>query len=63
MIIAEHDNAEYHLKHLNYYRLSAYWLPFEVYPGTHRFRSGACFTQVLGLYTFDRGGQNMRVPC
>lgn len=48
-----------YLSRIGYYRLSAYWLPFEqpaVEPGkrNHRFRSGADFDQVLELYIFDR---------
>jgi len=49
--------AESALASLNYYRLSAYWLPFEV-PGTgngrsHQFRAGTTFDQCLALYNFD----------
>jgi len=51
--------VRHYLTHIGYYRLSAYWLPFEL-PSTdgqsrnHRFRPGTTFDQVLSLYTFDR---------
>ncbi len=50
--------ARYHLANIGYYRLSAYWLPFE--QGTksdghrdHAFRHGTDFSQVISLYRFD----------
>lgn len=46
--------AENHLQHLNYYRLTAYWLPFEASHEPHRFRPGTTFEAVLSLYDFDR---------
>lgn len=48
-----------YLTHIGYYRLSAYWLPFEQ-PNTddgsrnHQFQPGTTFEQVLSLYVFDR---------
>lgn len=54
MQIADIGQAEFYLKHLNYYRLAAYWLPFEADHETHRFREGTTFEAVLGLYVFDR---------
>src|ERR671924_107727 len=52
-----------YLRTIGYYRLSAYWLPFEIpsrHPGSrnHRFRPDTTFDQVLGLYIFDR---NLRI--
>ena len=29
MVFDDFGTAEFYLEHLNYYRLSAYWLPFE----------------------------------
>lgn len=52
--VAEPKEAAFYLRHLNYYRLCAYWLPFEEDHTTHRFREGTTFEAVLGLYTFDR---------
>ncbi|MCU0648345.1 MAG: Abi family protein [Gemmatimonadaceae bacterium] len=46
--------AKFYLQHLNYYRLAAYWLPFESDHTTHAFRPGTKFGDVLRLYVFDR---------
>lgn len=54
MIIDSPDGAAFYLQHLNYYRLGAYWLPFEADHASHRFRPGTRFTEVLNLYLFDR---------
>ncbi len=54
MIIDDVAKAEFSLQHLNYYRLSAYWLPFEADHATHKFKPGTCFNDVLNLYSFDR---------
>lgn len=54
------ERVQHYLTHIGYYRLSAYWLPFEV-PVTdgskarsHKFTPGTTFDQVLSLYIFDR---------
>lgn len=39
------------LQSVNYYRLSAYFLPFK---GGERFRPGTDFNDIAGLYIFDR---------
>jgi abortive infection bacteriophage resistance protein len=54
MEIADRTRAKRYLAHLNYYRLAAYWLPFEQDHPTHRFRPGTNFDQVLEHYIFDR---------
>ena len=54
MIVDDQAEAEFYLQHLNYYRLGAYWLPFEQDHGSHRFKPGTHFKQVLNLYIFDR---------
>jgi abortive infection bacteriophage resistance protein len=54
MIIDDVSEAEFYLRHLNYYRLSAYWLPFESDHTTHQFNPDTRFTDVLNLYIFDR---------
>lgn len=48
--------AEYWLRHVSYYRLSAYWLYFEHPKGTPgpRFKTGTTFDDVIALYDFDR---------
>jgi abortive infection bacteriophage resistance protein len=55
MIITDRAAAEFHLRHLNYYRLAAYWLPFEADHRSHRFLPGTHLDDVLRLYAFDRG--------
>ncbi|NNM59212.1 MAG: Abi family protein [Legionellales bacterium] len=47
-------SAMHHLRHLNYYRLAAYWLPFESTHYPHRFIENTKFEQVLNYYLFDR---------
>ncbi len=54
LLIADAGEAEFYLQHLNYYRLGAYWLPFEADHATHKFRAGTQFSDVLNLYQFDR---------
>lgn len=54
MIIDDYASACFYLQHLNYYRLGAYWLPFEEDHGTHTLRQGTRFSDVLNLYIFDR---------
>lgn len=56
MRIADVARAEYWLRHISYYRLSAYWLYFEHPKGTTgpRFKSGTDFDTVTALYDFDR---------
>lgn len=54
MIINDVKNACLHLQHINYYRLGAYWLPFEQNKAAHNFKKGTSFETVLALYNFDR---------
>lgn len=54
MIIENPTEAEFYLQHLNYYRLGAYWLPFEADHTTHQFKSETRFSDVLNSYIFDR---------
>lgn len=54
MIIKDRSKAHDVLTHINYYRLGAYWLPFEQDHQNHIFKSGTCFDDVLNLYIFDR---------
>lgn len=54
LTIDHREEAEFYLKHINYYRLCAYWLPFESDHATHVFKPGTSFSQVLNLYIFDR---------
>lgn len=54
MTVTDPAQAEFYLQHLNYYRLGAYWLPFEDNHVDHHFRAGTRFDDVLNLYIFDR---------
>ena len=54
MQIKDRAAAAFYLQHINYYRLGAYWLPFEADHAGHRFQSGTRFEDVLNLYVFDR---------
>ncbi len=54
MVIDDDSAAAFYLQHLNYYRLGAYWLPFETDHDSHSFRAGIRFADVLNLYIFDR---------
>jgi abortive infection bacteriophage resistance protein len=54
MIVESEKEAEFHLEHINYYRLAAYWLPFEEDHSTHEFKKGTSFNKVISLYFFDR---------
>lgn len=54
MVIDDPASAAFYLQHLNYYRLGAYWLPFEADHGSHTFKPGTRFGEVLNLYIFDR---------
>lgn len=54
MAVPDRDCARHYLAHLNYYRLGAYWLPFEANHAPHAFRPGTSFDDVIELYVFDR---------
>jgi abortive infection bacteriophage resistance protein len=56
MVIADRSHAEHCLQHISYYRLSAYWLPFENPKGEvgPRFKPDTTFENVMALYDFDR---------
>jgi abortive infection bacteriophage resistance protein len=57
MAVPDQARAEHYLRHISYYRLRAYWLPFEQpapAAGDHMFRAGTSFEDALQLYMFDR---------
>jgi abortive infection bacteriophage resistance protein len=56
MVIADDVSARHYLQHISYYRLRAYWLPYEapVANGDHGFLPDTRFEDVLALYVFDR---------
>jgi abortive infection bacteriophage resistance protein len=57
MHVPDRKQAHHHLTHISYYRLRAYWLPFEMVPQNgegHAFKNDADFATVLAIYNFDR---------
>ena len=57
MVIPDHARAIRYFSNINYYRLRAYWVPFEEATpatGNHKFKAGTTFDDVLTLYIFDR---------
>ncbi len=59
MEVGDHEQAKNWLKNVGYYRLSAYWLPFERLPNADETRSkqferGVDFATITDLYVFDR---------
>jgi abortive infection bacteriophage resistance protein len=56
MAVGDVERAEHWLRHVSYYRLSAYWLPFERPKGQAgpRFVAGTDFDTIIALYEFDR---------
>ena len=54
MVVGNTDRAKHYLSHLNYYRLAAYWPPFEETHSPHKFKTETRFDTVLEHYIFDR---------
>ena len=54
MEISDTVKAEFYLQHINYYRMCAYWLPYEQEHATHTFKPGTNFDTVLSTYSADR---------
>jgi abortive infection bacteriophage resistance protein len=54
MLFNDESLAKHYLSHINYYRLTAYWLPYEKDHETHAFKESTSFEEVLKYYTFDR---------
>lgn len=57
MQVPDRARALHHLRHISYYRLRAYWLPWEIpadAPGDHQFLPDTCFNDIIALYSFDR---------
>jgi abortive infection bacteriophage resistance protein len=54
LIVNNEEELAFYLQHLNYYRLAAYFKPFETCQAQHTFKTGTTFEQVLSTYTFDR---------
>ncbi len=58
MLIDDASQAAHALAHISYYRLRAYWLPYEAAINSashpHRFKTGTRFSTILAVYEFDR---------
>lgn len=56
LVIDRPTEAEELLKFVNYYKLRAYFIPFEDFgaAGEHRFKEGTSFDDIFSLYRFDR---------
>jgi Abortive infection bacteriophage resistance protein len=50
LIVSDQDKALRLLSHLNYYRLEAYWLPYEVSRNPHTFFEGTTFEAIADHY-------------
>ncbi|MBC6442388.1 MAG: Abi family protein [Rhodobacteraceae bacterium] len=57
MAVEDETSAQHYLKFISYYRLRAYWRPFEANAaaeGDHAFLAGTTFRDVPALYILDR---------
>jgi abortive infection bacteriophage resistance protein len=59
LIINDEERANRYLQNINYYRLSAYFIPFEqsgydIENRNHNFISNTSFDDIINLYIFDR---------
>lgn len=54
LIIEDKERACHYLSHINYYRLTGYWLSFQSDRKAHQFKAQTHFEDVLNLYIFDR---------
>ena len=54
LIIKDRNRAARYLRHIGYYRLSPYTIPFQADRTTHSFKSGTTFDDILYIYVFDR---------
>ena len=57
MTLSNTERAERALNHIGFHRLSSYWKPFELSPGTSTgtlFKKGTSFSSVVTRYLFDQ---------
>lgn len=54
MQVKNPEKAIFYLKHTNYYRLEAYWSPYESSRKPHKFSGDADFDIIIDHYLFDR---------
>lgn len=55
LLIEPDDNAAHYLSHISYYRLGEYWHSMQSNKETHKFKPNSKFSDVIALYSFDRG--------
>lgn len=66
-IVGDEDLMRRWLKTVGYYRLSAYWLPWELPPAdgetrSKRFPAGTNFKDIVDIYIFDRRAECPQPP-
>lgn len=54
MLVNDKQYAAKQLANINYYRLEAYWLPFESSRTPHKFQADTAFETIVNRYFFDR---------
>ena len=54
LAIPDQLRAEKYLRHIGYYRLSAYMIPYYKDQANHQFEDGTEFDDLLSIYIFDR---------
>ena len=54
LTVDDEGRSRRYLSQIGYYRLSPYMIPFQSNDGSHRFRAGVTFDDVLNHYVFDR---------
>lgn len=54
MSVNDKQAAARQLSNINYYRLEAYWLPFESSRAPHKFKEDTAFETIVNRYFFDR---------
>ena len=62
LTIRDRNKAHQVLSRINYYRLSAYYLPFQKDKKQHIFHPGASFERIARLYEFDKALRNIVLP-
>ncbi len=53
MSFQNETEAMHLLEHVNYFRFTPYWIPFQKDASKHLFHEGTCFEQIQALYQFD----------
>ncbi len=54
LIIKDQDKAKKYLKNIGYFRLSGYMFHLQIKDGTHLFKDGTEFNQIIRHYKFDQ---------